>query len=317
MKFLLIAFLLCFISINLFAQDSTKNNNNGDSISFISDNSELSKKTKNKRLSVVILSKSAFYIAGNSYLQFVWYKDHKPVPFHFYNDNKGWLQLDKVGHFYAAYHESKVGYNSLKWADVSDKKAFWYGGFLGLILQTPIEIFDGLYEGYGFSVGDMIANASGSGLFMTQQHFFKEQIILPKFSYSPSPYAKYRPWVLGESHTNRFFQDYNGHTYWFSTNLKRIFKNKNIPSWLNIAFGYSGNGMLAEFENPEFSRGIEMPKLERHRQFLLSLDVDMTKIKTKSKFLKGLLGTINLLKIPAPALEYNKEKGFVVHGIYF
>lgn len=119
------------------------------------------------RLRTVILAESAFYVAGLSYLQFVWYQDHEPVPFHWYNDNGGWLQLDKAGHMYAAYFESAIGYHSLRWAGVNRRKSLIYGGMLGLVLQTPIEIFDGLYEGYGFSWGDMehgrFATVHGTG----------------------------------------------------------------------------------------------------------------------------------------------------------
>ncbi len=269
------------------------------------------------RLRTVILAESAFYAAGLSYLQFVWYRNHESVPFHWYNDNAGWLQLDKAGHMYAAYFESEIGYHALRWAGVSHKKSLLYGGTLGLVLQTPIEVFDGLYEGYGFSWGDMIANAAGSALFITQQAWLKEQAVRMKFSYSPSSYAQYRPWVLGETHGERFFQDYNGHTYWLSTNLKSLFRSSNLPPWLNVAWGYSGNGMLSEFRNPEVSRGIQMPDLIRYRQFFLSLDVDLTKLPVSNPYLKKVLWALNYVKIPAPTLEYNRLDGLRLHALYF
>lgn len=269
------------------------------------------------RLRAVILAESAFYAAGLSYLQFVWYRNHKSVPFHWYNDNAGWLQLDKAGHMYAAYFESEIGYHALRWAGVSHKKALWYGGTLGLVLQTPIEVFDGLYEGYGFSWGDMVANAAGSALFIAQQARLDEQVVRMKFSYSPSSYAQYRPWVLGSTHGERFFQDYNGHTYWLSANLKSIFRSSNLPPWLNVAWGYSGNGMLSEFRNPEVSRGIRMPDLTRYRQFFLSVDVDLTKLPIANPFLKKMLWALNYIKIPAPALEYNRAKGLRLRVIHF
>lgn len=37
-------------------------------------------------------------------------------------------------------------------------KELIYGGPIGLIFQTPIEIFDGLYEKWGYSWPDMAAN---------------------------------------------------------------------------------------------------------------------------------------------------------------
>lgn len=269
------------------------------------------------RLRTVILAESAFYVAGISYLQFVWYRDHAPTPFHWYNDNKGWLQLDKAGHMYSAYFESAIGYHSLRWAGVDHPKALVYGGLLGLVLQTPIEVFDGLYEGYGFSWGDMAANAMGSLLFMVQQGVWEEQVVRMKFSYAPSPYASYRPWVLGATQAERFFQDYNGHTYWLSVNLPTLLGASSLPPWLGLALGYSGNGMLAEFRNPEFSRGVRMPDLVRHRQYFLSVDLDLSRIPVRNQFLRAALRALNFIKVPAPTLEYNRIDGLRFRALYF
>jgi hypothetical protein len=270
-----------------------------------------------KRLRKVIISESAFYLSGNAFLQYIWYKDHERVPFQYYNDNKGYLQIDKCGHAYGAYQYSRKGYDALRWAGVSHKKALWYGGPLGLILQTPIEVFDGIYEGYGFSKGDMVANAAGSALFMLQQGLLKDQTVKMKFSYSPSPYAKINPRGLGDTHLERFFMDYNGHTYWLSANFKQISGIKKMPAWFNVAVGYSGNGMLSEFSNRNYYNGVYIQPVERYRQWFFSLDVDMSKIKTKRKFLKGLFSVLNAVKIPFPALEYSSVNHFKLKPIYF
>ena len=102
------------------------------------------------------------------------------MPFHFYNDFKGWNQVDKLGHFYAAYLQSNIGYSILKKNKISEKKSLLYGGFQGVILQTPIEFFDAYYKGWGFSISDMIANALGSLFFIAQQQLFNNQIFKPK-----------------------------------------------------------------------------------------------------------------------------------------
>ena len=73
-----------------------------------------------------------------SYLKNEWYSDKKRVPFHFYNDLKGWNQIDKLGHFYAAYLESTVGYSLMKKFNFSENQALYLGGSQGLILETPI-----------------------------------------------------------------------------------------------------------------------------------------------------------------------------------
>ncbi|MFN3402653.1 MAG: DUF2279 domain-containing protein [Cytophagaceae bacterium] len=270
-----------------------------------------------KRLTGVLAAQSAFYVAGVSYLQFVWYKDHERVPFHYYNDNQGWLQMDKAGHAYSAYFQSYISYKSFRWTGLSETKSVLFGGLTSVLIQTPIEIFDGLYEDYGFSKGDIIANTAGSLLFMGQQLAFHEQIVRMKFSYSPSPYAQHLPVVLGENHVERFFADYNGHTYWLSFNLQKISGIQKLPPWINLACGYSGNGMMEEFENPKFYRGKPFPEFERYRQYLFSLDVDFTRINTRRKGLKMLFEALNLIKIPFPAVEYNKVQGIALRGLYF
>jgi hypothetical protein len=269
-----------------------------------------------KRLATTVGIGTGIYLAGFSYLGFVWYKDHERVPFHLYNDSKGYLQMDKWGHAFGAYFESYAAYKALRWSGVDKKKALIYGGPVGLLFQTPIEIFDGLYEGWGFSWPDMAANAFGSLLFTAQEATFDEQLVVMKFSYSPSIYPTYHT-ILGESHLERFFTDYNAHTYWLSGNVRGLTGIRKIPSWINIAFGYSANGMIYEFDNPQYYQGKPFPKLERYRQYIFSLDVDFTKIPTKRKWLKKIFQAVNIIKIPFPAIEVNKIEGVKFRPIYF
>ncbi|MCX6225511.1 MAG: DUF2279 domain-containing protein [Bacteroidia bacterium] len=268
----------------------------------------------NKRiLTQAILAESAFYIGGMSYLQFIWYKDHKRVPFEFYNDNKGYLQIEKFGHAFCSYMESYIGYQWLRHAGVKKNPALVYGGTLGIILQAPIEIFDGLYEGWGFSWGDIIANTAGSAFLIGQELLFNEQLIKYKLSYWKSPYLDKANGYLGKNAFDGFFYDYNGHNYWLSMPVNRIIPVGKIPDWLSISAGYSANGMFGEFKNIRYYRGTWIPETERYRQFLLSLDIDWTKIKTNSRFLKKVLNAMVFIKLPFPAIELNtlgKMKGY-------
>lgn len=268
------------------------------------------------RLYGVVGFGSGFYVGGLSYLSFVWYKDHERVPFHFYDDSKGYLQMDKFGHAYAAYWESYAAYQALRWAGLDKRKSLLWGGPVGFLFQLPIEVFDGLYEGWGFSWWDVGANAFGSALFSFQQALFDDQVMLMKFSYSPSGYPKYHH-ILGETELQSFFLDYNGHTHWLSVNLRDISGIEAVPPWLNLAFGYSANGMIKEFENPTWYRGQPFPHLERYRQFLFSLDIDLTKIPARRKWVRTTLKTLNLIKIPFPAIEYNRVDGVKLNPLYF
>ena len=51
----------------------------------------------------------------------------------------------------------------------------------------------------------------------------------------------------------------------------------------------------------------------RVHQFYLCFDVDLTRIKTKNNFLKGILSMFNIFKVPSPALELNSRGEFTFH----
>ncbi|MFA6126608.1 MAG: DUF2279 domain-containing protein [Bacteroidales bacterium] len=264
-------------------------------------------------LTRAILSESAFYLGGMSYLRFIWYKDHQRVPFHFYNDNKGYLQIDKFGHAFGSYMESYIGYQWLRHAGVGKGKSLIFGGSLGMILQAPIEVFDGLYEGWGFSWGDIIANTAGSAFLAGQELLFNEQLIKYKISYWKSPYLDQANGYLGKNALDGFFYDYNGHNFWLSVPVNRILPIPKIPDWVCLSAGYSANGMFGEFRNIRSYYGVNIPETERYRQYLLSLDIDWTKIKTNSRFLKKILNAMVFIKLPFPALEFNtlgKPRGY-------
>lgn len=269
-----------------------------------------------RKLRTTIGVELGVYVAGISFLQYIWYKDHERVAFHYYDDSKGYLQMDKMGHAYGAYWQSHSAYVGLRRAGVSKKKALIYGAPMGLVFQTPIEIFDGLYEGWGFSWSDMAANTFGSLLFASQEALFDDQIIRMKFSYAPSIYPDYHT-HLGETHLERFFLDYNAHTYWLSGNVNKLTNTQMLPEWLNVALGYSANGMIYEFENPEYYQGKPFPVLDRYRQYLLSLDIDFTKIHTNKKWLRTVLHAVNYLKVPFPALEINAKEGVKFRPLYY
>ena len=303
-SFVVFLLSLLIFSQSLRAQDSISN----------TPKSQLNK----KKLALVIGVHSAIYIGGIAYLAESWYKDDVPrVPFEFYNDNAGYLQIDKLGHAYGAYVESLLSYSALRNAGVKKKQALIFGGPMGLLLQTPIEVFDGLYEGWGFSKGDMIANAAGSALFIGNEILFDEQLIRYKFSYWHSKYARDANGYLGDNALQGLLYDYNGHTYWLSAGVNKIFFTTKFPPWLSLAAGYSANGMFGEFENLKSYRRVAIPETQRYRQFLLSPDIDWTKIPTKSKFLKALFKAMVFIKVPLPALELNNQGEMKAYWLYF
>ncbi|MCB2204817.1 YfiM family protein [bacterium] len=259
----------------------------------------------------------AYYAASLFVLSETWYKDREYVPFHFYNDNRAYLQVDKMGHVFGSYVYSYIGFHLLRESGFSREQSLLYGATLGLVLQTPVEIMDGIHEGYGFSWGDMAANAAGSALVLLQEVLFREQLVTYKFSYRESDYAGKANGYLGTNTFDRVFNDYNGHTYWLSCPINKIVPNTITPDWLNIAVGYGANGMYGEFTNRSEYNGVTIPPATRYRQYLLSLDIDWSRIETDSSILNIILKALTFIKLPFPALEYTSEGVLKGHYLYF
>lgn len=272
-----------------------------------------------KRLNTVIIGSSAAYAATLTVLYFAWYQGNGSSTFHFINDSKYWRGVDKIGHATTAYTFSNYGYWMLRWSGVNNKKAALYGGMMGFAAMTVIEIQDGFSADYGASAADLLANGLGAGLSVAQNLLWEEQRITMKFGYHMTDYAQYNPDQLGETYSQRILKDYNGQTYWLSLNLHSFMKkDTRFPSWINVAAGYGAKGMLAPASNPEYDdEGYPMPQYDRISQYFLSMDIDWTKIKTNSGFLKFTFKLLSFVKLPFPTLEYNSEDGLVGYWIYF
>ena len=225
--------------------------------------------------------------------------------------------MDKYIHMYNAYGITYLGYSLLKSSSIEEKKALLYSGLIGLSFQIPKEIVDGFTELNGFSILDLLSEIAGSSLFVSQQLLLKEQIIRLKFSFSKSEYADPSNGYLGKNLVQYYFKDPNAHTYWISCNLNRLFLRDKLPPWLSMAAGYSVNGVYGAYQNETFFEGVEVPQTQRYRQFLLSLDIDWSRIRTKSGFLKTVFKGLNLVKIPFPAVEFNSLGKFKGYWLYF
>ena len=257
-----------------------------------------------RRKKTLFLLQSTGYVGSMSGLYFLWYKPYRTTNFHYFNDNDEWHKVDKVGHALTAYQVGRYSYNWYKWANFNENKSIWLGGLTGFIYLTTVEVFDGFSDGWGFSYGDMLANIAGAFGFVAQQKYWKEQRIALKFSFHQTVYANQNPELLGENLLQQSLKDYNGQTYWLSLNIYSFFKESKFPKWLNMAFGYGAEGMVSA-TTPD-----------SYKQYYFSLDIDLWRIKTKSKFVNSIFKSVGFIKIPAPAVELSRGK---VHfrALYF
>jgi len=260
-----------------------------------------------------------------------WYSDFDMVGLHSFNDWSQWNQMDKAGHAFTAYMFTRSSFAGLRWAGLKRPAARYAAMGVGNLLQATIEVMDGYSAEWGFSWSDVGANLTGTAVFIAQDALWHEQRILIKISndfrsHPDIPVVNRNGAVsnLGDISRERFginpfekyLKDYNAQTYWLSANPKSFLPKSKIPSWLNLAFGYGVEDVYGAYGNT-WNRGGQNFKYanSRYRQYYLSPDIYFSRIPTRKRGIRLLLGILDAIKFPAPALEFSKGK-FRGHWLY-
>lgn len=250
------------------------------------------------------------------YLNEAWYKGYDRTGFHTFNDSREWLQMDKAGHAWTAYNASRATTAMWKWAGLPAEKAVLMGSISGFGYLTVIELLDGYSTKWGWSWPDIAANFSGSSLFAIQEIYWGQQKIQYKYSahrkaYSSDVNSRSNE-LFGKSLPERLLKDYNAQTLWLSFNLRSFIPKDELPSWLNIGIGYGAEGLFGGRKNEAYDKEgnltFNRQDIKRYRQWYLSPDIDLTKIKSNKKGVRTLLAILNTIKVPAPSIEYSNGK---------
>lgn len=267
-----------------------------------------------------------------------WYQNNEISEFHLFNDMNEWNQYDKAGHLMAAYGETYFAYEGAKWTGMKKKQALWTAFGVGAGIQATIEVMDGFSKKWGFSIGDIAFNTAGSAIFVAQEYKWNEQRIVfkastNKFDY-PTGFAETNgvqysikrraDELYGTGTFEKFFKDYNQQNIWASVNVWSFLKEREsskFPKWLNISVGYGIGNVYGGFQNEWqddqgniFNIDNDYP---RYRQYLLAFDIDTSKLNIKNRYLKTIVKSLNWIKIPSPALEYNTLGQLKFHPIYW
>ncbi|MBS1976379.1 MAG: DUF2279 domain-containing protein [Bacteroidetes bacterium] len=261
-----------------------------------------------KRLRLVIVGSVLIYGIMMLVLGSAWYsRQWIPGPFHFFDDLPEWKQMDKFAHFFWAFQVSALAARLLRWAGVSSMRAASFGSLMGFFFVSCIEIPDGFSNAYGASLYDVAANLLGAGTFLLQIRLWQDVKWWPKFSFHPSIFAPLRPEVLGNTWLEQILKDYNGQTFWYSITSDKL----PLPSWLAIAVGVGAEGMIygrdAENIAAHFTPG---------RRYFLSIDLNLKEFTPKSWLGRTLVYALNIIKIPAPTIEFSTN-GIRFHPVYF
>ena len=293
------------------------------------------------RFRTCVATGAAIYAGASFGLYHLWYKNYELTGFHTFNDLGEWNDMDKLGHTVTAYNESLLAYYGARWTGLSRPKSVALGAGVGMLLQGTVEVMDGFSEKWGFSWADIAFNTLGVGLFVGQELAWQDQRILLKLSNSrpvysdfpmpsvdggpPVPLSQRAEELYGSSFAEAFLKDYNGMTLWASFNLSSFsghHKPQWLPRWLNLAVGYGAENMFSGFGNSWMdengaSYSLDAEAFPRYRQFYLSLDIDLRRIPTRKRGLRFLLGALNWIKIPSPALEVNTRGKVKLHPFYW
>jgi hypothetical protein len=270
-----------------------------------------------KRVHLITAANIAGY--GGTLIGFnaAWYSQYPRSRFHFFNDNAEWLQVDKAGHVYGAYVGSRYSHELWRWSGLPRKHRIWISGLSGVAYETIIETLDGFSAEYGWSWGDFFANVLGSGLFAAQELAWDDQRIKLKFSvhqnnYKGNDLTARADKIFGKSAAERFVKDYNAITNWISIDIEPFMPSLNLPGWLAVAVGYGAEGMFGARSNVAVDKNgivtFDRSDIQRYRQWYLSPDIDLSKIKTNKRGLRFLLVVLSAFKFPAPGLEFSRGR---------
>lgn len=210
-------------------------------------------------------------------------------PFYIRDDWNNALMADKFGHFMGGYFVSYFAREGLIFSGVSWGRSILLASAFGLLSQTYIEIKDGFAINTGFSPSDFAADFLGVSFFYAQHYVRFLQNFSPKWQYTP-------PGMIGvplKARTNTFLDNYNATTAWWSIHMHNLLPGKNNfwPKWLNIAVGYGINGY--------YTSNIS-------RRFVIGLDYNIVELLPDGvPFWNWLKQSFNLIKLPAPAVEFS------------
>ncbi len=270
-----------------------------------------------KRVTLVTAANITGYAAILVGLNAAWYSKYPKSGFHFFNDNAEWMQVDKAGHVYGSYIECRSSNELWRWSGIDRKKRIWISGLSGIAYEGIIETLDGFSSEYGWSWGDIGANAFGAALFTAQELVWNDQRIKIKFSfhninYGATDLERRADFIYGNTSSERLVKDYNAMTTYLSVDLKPFMPASKLPPWLAVAVGYGAQGMFGARSNQAFDKEgnviFDRRDIARYRQWYLSPDIDLSKIKTNKRGLKFILTVLSAFKFPLPALEFSQGK---------
>lgn len=263
-----------------------------------------SSKVHPTRLAIVLGTAAAGIASVHIYQANGWWKDNK-AGFHFQEDLRYGLNVDKLGHFYGAAVEVFMLRKSFEWANFSEERALLWGAAGAAVFQTYIEIEDGFHT-WGFDRVDFASDIAGVAYPVAQYYWPYLRNFNFKFSYHASPLLNEKGLNAGfKGQKHILLDDYEGQTIWLSFRMKNLLPSPVAdawPSWLCLALGYGARNVGTAND--------------AYRVAFLSFDLDVTRIIPQdTAFLRTVSEALNFIHLPLPAVRF--VPGAVWYGLYF
>lgn len=245
----------------------------------------------------------AAFVGGNgilySYFKRAWWSGEKADHFFFHADwDENFRDQDKFGHSLGGYHLARFGAAFLRSACMSKPHAVMWSAAYAALFQLQIEIWDGLYEKYGFSYADLLANTTGTALAVLHETHPATRAIRPTISYWPSAAMRNADNIPGELRPSL---DYSGQTYWLSADVNALLPQnakQYWPSFLRVSAGHS----ITDWIDPQTGANIRA-----QRKLLLTIDFDAEKLPGDNRIWKTFKRQLGYIHLPSPALQLTPD----------
>ena len=243
------------------------------------------------------------FVGGNailySYFKRAWWSGERADHFYFHSDwDQDFRDQDKFGHALGGYQLARFGNAFLRSTCMSKTKAIAWSAAYAAVFQLQIEIWDGLYEKYGFSYADLLANSAGTALAVLHETHPKTRAVKPTMSYYRSAALRNADNIPGELRPSL---DYTGQTYWMSADIDALLPTTAKPFWpgfIRLSVGHS----ITDWIDP-----MTGANLRAKRKILLTLDFDAEKLPGNNRIWKTVKRQLSYIHLPAPALQITPD----------
>jgi hypothetical protein len=252
---------------------------------------------------------AAAFVGGNallySYMKNAWWSGERSDFFFRADWDQDFRDQDKFGHALGGYHLARFGAAFLRSACMSKPKAIAYSAAYAAAFQLQIEIWDGMFEKYGFSYADLLANTAGTALAVLHETHPRTRAIKPTISYARTAALRNSDNFPSELRPSL---DYSGQTYWLSADVNALLSPSAKPYWpsfIRVSAGHS----ITDWIDPQTGANIRA-----QRKIVLTLDFDAEKLPGENRIWKTFKRQLSYIHLPSPALEISPD--FRIIGWY-